>query len=168
MKLERTSDNYVINELIEFLNEKMDSENKLENRFVDINHEFSHNVHKLFDDDQVLHGCSTHDVKGPYFNSIDVVLLENNRLLTIVQSDSYDDSYCYFGLYKNGEDMFVKTENNGIGNILRLMNRSNGTNSGNAYYIYPENRVIKKACVKDILRPVTMEQIIERSKEYSK
>ncbi len=166
MKLERGQKDVIADSLIEFLNNKIDSEKDVENGYASDSLDNDINLYELFDEDQMLTAIDTCDTKAAFTTRSLSVLLENNKLLVIQYGDYLDEMDYAFMLFKDGGDFTVETKKEGSFNYFYLRDKK-GISVTQTYYTSDYFNV-PKTKVNKLLKPVSLEQIIQRSEELSK
>ena len=159
----------ILDDLIRFLLLNVDSESEKDKLsfYAEIEDPFETDVRELFDDNQLLTGIETYEKTCPWKSTFYAVLLNSNQLLTIELSRDIEESYYCFELFKNGKDFIVSTEDNYVGNIIRLRNKRGVTTQGEGFYIIPD-RSIQKTHINMLLRTVNLEQICLRSERLKR
>ena len=166
MKLERRQKDIIVESLIEFLSNKIDSEKDVENGYASDTIGNDTNLYGLFDEDQMITAIDTPETKAAFTSRSLSVLLENNKLLVIQYGDYLDEMNYAFMLFKNGGDFTVETKKEGSFNYIYLRDKK-GQNVTQTFYTSDYFNV-PKTKVNKLLKPVSLEQIFERSEELSK
>ena len=158
-------DEYVF-ALISFLNERINSSNEVEFGYKRIESNDDTSIKKLYNDNQ----CLSLESDDEY---IDYLLLENNKLLRISHEKTNDpnifSSFVSFVLYKENEYILeINSRKKGIINVQILNKDNKKINDTEEYLPTHINQLPKKINLKEIIKPITIEQLLKNGKKKEK
>ena len=149
----------VVYNLINFLKLKGNNDEDMAFWYSDIDYSDVSNLYSLFDNEQAL--CFESKEADFLF-----LILENNKLLTIgreLPNEKLAQSIFCFTLQTNADQYIMKAKQERNGLALQLIDDNGKTIVYHPVYRTSMNKLPKKCSLTDIIKPISFEQLYERS-----